>query len=74
MKEFFKYILLGILVVLNTAFFIAAAVGFLYFIASIVYAADIAQIFKYFMIGFIGLLFGTIVYDCVILLCGRIFR
>ena len=73
MKDFFKCFLVGILAIVNTALFIASIVGFLCFFANLAYAAEIAQIFSSFMVGFGGLSLGTVVYDCIILLWERLF-
>lgn len=72
--EIFKCILLGVLTVINTILFIVAIIGFLCFIANLVYAADIKEIFKSFMIGFGGLFFGMVAYDCIIILFERMFK
>lgn len=73
-REIFKCILLGVLTVINTALFIAAIIGFLCFIANLAYAASIEEIFKSFMIGFGGLFFGIVAYDCIVILLERMFK
>lgn len=74
LKEFFKCFLVGILAIINAALYIASLIGFLCFFADIAYAASITQIFSSFMTGFGGLLLGTVLYDCIILLWERMFE
>ena len=74
MKDFFKCFLVGILAIINASLYIASIVGFLCFFANLVYDAKISQIFSSFMVGFGGLLLGTVIYNCIILFWERMFK
>ena len=74
-KYIMEYVLFVISAVVNTLLYIASFFSFLFFIASLdVVDLQIAETLKYFLIGFGCLFFGTVLYDCNVLLWNKIFK
>lgn len=72
MREFLKCALMGVIVVINMILFLTTFFGFVCFLVNLAYG-DIEPIFKSFMLGFGGLFFGMVVYDCAGILWEKLF-
>lgn len=73
MKNIFKFILLVLATVINALLYIASIFGFLFFFGSIS-TGNIATMMISFLVGFGGLFFGTVVYDCNVILFRKVFK
>lgn len=73
MKNILVFMSLVFAVVLNASLYIASIFGFLFFFGALT-TGNITTILISFLVGFGGLLLGTVVYDCNVIIFKKVFK